>query len=229
MYIKSNKIIAPGLIWIIFLYFNYMSKPISYVPDLSFSGMILYLIMIWIGFTYMDMEDIITEQLIILKIKSATRYNISKVLFIIIISISMSIIGILVPVTQHIINNYSLFNRNLLTGDIIYGFILLNAFALLGAALGTLFHPRIVKDRKIAVVIVFLIGILGYIKGVLIEDFPVLRFILWAFPPVFDILAKFTELEYFNLNNIMNSLLLAAAYSLVLFFLQVYILGKKMF
>lgn len=148
IYSKSNKFIAPVLLWVIFLYANYTVKPASVVPCLSSSAGMLYLIMIWMGFGYMELEDNISSQLVILKVRSATKYNISKILFLILSAIGMSLLGIIVPLTQHMINSYSLFTRNLIIEDLIYGFILLYVFAFLGVMLGSLFHPRIVSDRK---------------------------------------------------------------------------------
>lgn len=229
MYIKSNKFIAPFLFWIVFLSFNYMVKPSSYLPSIGFSGMILYFIMIWVSFSYMDSEDTVSEQIIILKIQSAGKYYISKILFLLIISVGLSLVGDIYPLFKHILNDNSLFTRNLTVCDMICSFLLLSSFTFLGCALGSMFHPRIVSDRKIAVVLVLLAGLLGYVKGPLCENTPVLKFILWIFPPVYDIIVQFNELEYFNFNVIIKSIILSLIYSLILFLVQIFILKKKKF
>ena len=229
IYIKSNKFVAPVVLWIIFLYVNNTTRPASFVSNLSSSGGILYFVMIWLGFVYMELEDTVSEQLLILKVKNVSKYNMSKVLFLILIGIGMSIVGIIVPITQHMINGYTLYTRNITVEDIIYSFILLSVMSFLGSMIGSLFHPRIFRDRKIAMLIVFIIGLLGYTKGPLIDDFPVLKFILWVFPPVYDILMKFANQEYFSLLTIGNAVVLAAGYGLILLFIQLCVLKKNKF
>lgn len=229
IYIKSNKLIAPVVLWIIFLYVSNTTRPAFFVANISTSGGTLYFIMIWIGFVYMELEDTVSEQLLILKVKNILKYNVSKVLLLIIIGIGMSIVGIIVPITQHMINGYTLYTRNITVEDVIYSFILLSVMAFLGAMIGSLAHPRILKDRKIAMLIVFIIGLFGYIKGPLIEDFPVSNFILWAFPPVYNILMKFANHEYFSLSTIGNAVVLATGYGLILLLIHLYVLRENKF
>ena len=78
-------------------------------------------------------------------------------------------------------------------------------------------------------VIVFLIGLLGYIKGGIIEDYPVSKFFLWLFPPVYDVLLKLTNKEYFSLSVIANAAALTVGYSLILLTIQMYMLKKNKF
>lgn len=229
MYFKSNKLIAPAILWGVFLYVNNTERPADYVSGICSSTGVLYFLMIWIGFAYMEMEDSISEQILILKVKNVLKYNLSKVLLLIIIGTGMSIVGILIPVTQHLFNGCSLFTRNITAEDVVYSFLVLSVMAFLGAMLGAAVHPRIVKNRKIALLLVVLVGLLGYIKGPIIEEFPVTKLILWVVPPVYDILMKFVNQEYFTIWTVGYAVALAAGYGLILMLIYLSVLRKNRF
>jgi len=229
LYFKSSKLIAPVVIWIIFLYVNNTTRPSYVVANYTTSSGILYWIMMWIGYAYMELEDIVSEQILILKVRKIWKYNMSKVLVLILTDMGMSIIGVIIPITQHIINGCSLYTRNITMGDAVYSFILLFTMGFLGMAISLLMHPRIFKNRKVAMLTLFLIGLLGYLKGPIIEDLPILKFILWIVPPAFDILMKFVKHEYFDVSAIGTSVLLGGGYGLLVLFIHLYILRKNKF
>ena len=109
IYLKSNKLVMPLLLWLVFLRIGYSQKPLEYLPNIVMSAGVLLFITSWLGFSYMDLEDPITEQIMILKLSSIHWYNISKIIFLIGISLMMSLISVAVPVIQNILLRGSLF------------------------------------------------------------------------------------------------------------------------
>jgi hypothetical protein len=131
VYFKSNKIIMPLLLWIAFLKISYSQTGLSYVPDIVMSSGCLFFIMIWIGFGCMDIENPISEQILIIKVKNADRYYISKIVFLLLIGLGMSAIGVVIPLLINIMNGYRLFNRTITLEDILCGLLLLFILAFL--------------------------------------------------------------------------------------------------
>lgn len=229
MYVKSNRWIAPLIIWVIYLYISNTTRPAQFVPNVTASGGILYFIMIWMSFSYMDFEDNTSEQLLILKLRNVHKFNFSKALFISLVGICMSLLGVAVPVIQHIANGFTLFTRQITPLDIIYGIILLCCMSFLGAMTGCISHPRLIKNRKESMFLLFAIALFGYIKGPVIEDFSFAKYILWICPPAYDILIKYANLQYFNLHLIGYSIILAVGYGLIMFLIYMYGLKKNRF
>lgn len=229
IYKKSNKFIMPLLVWMICMYTFYSTKPISVVSSFGVSMGALFYIMVWIGLSYTEIDDPISEQLLILKVESENIYNVSKILFLVLIGIVMSFIGIMIPVIINTIDNFQLYTRALTLGDIGSGFLLHSFVGLLGAVTGILFHPRTMKDRKMAVILTFSIALMSMVKGPMKLKIPMTRFITWVFPPLYNITEYFNGDEYFLMHDIGSAILHISVYSIILIFLQLYFLKKNKF
>jgi hypothetical protein len=189
---------------------------------------VLFFVMTWISFSYQEVEELISEQLLVLKLQSAELYNVSKFIFLLLIGLGFSILGIAFPMIQNLLNHFSIFNREIIIPDIINGVVLHFIIASVGVALGALFHPRIIKD-KMSVLMVVTAAILGYAKGPIILEFPISKFVLWIFPPVYDILGSFNGQEYFDLQHMILPILYGCVYSIIIAVIQLICLKKVKF
>ncbi|HHV10747.1 MAG TPA: hypothetical protein GXX75_10785 [Clostridiales bacterium] len=208
---------------------SYSEANLSYVPNIVMSMGVLFFVMTWIGYSYQDVEEPVSEQLLVLKLQSADFYNLSKVVFLLIISLSFSVIGIAFPMIQNVLNHFRVFNRAITFLDIIAGVVLHFIVAAVGIGLGSLFHPRIVKDKKMSVLMVVTAALLGYTKGAVILKILALQFLLWIFPPVYDILASFNGMEYFGIRHMVLPVLYGCVYCLAVVMLQLLCLKKVKF
>lgn len=226
IYLKSNKLVMPLLLWLVFLRIGYSQKPLEYLPNIVMSAGVLLFITTWLGFSYMDLEDPITEQIMILKLSSIHWYNISKIIFLIGISLMMSLISVAVPVIQNILLRGSLFKREIIYSDVLGAVLLHFLIAVLGAMVGALAHPRIIKNRKLAVLAAGSVALIGYTIGIIKSNFPVAKLVIWVFPPVYDILEKFNGLEYFSLSNMLIPVIYGCVYIILYILLQMFLLYK---
>lgn len=80
-----------------------------------------------------------------------------------------------------------------------------------------------------AVLLLFFVTVMGISKGALAGYFPQTRLITWVFPPVFEILASFTKLEYFALPAMALPVTLTIGYGLVLMIGQIQLLKHTKF
>jgi hypothetical protein len=157
------------------------------------------------------------------------RYNLSKIIFILLIGVLVSTIGVAFPVLQNAFIGNSLIKRNIIFSDIIGGMLLHCISAFLGALTGAFVHPRILKNRKLAVLLALSIALIGYTSGVIAENIPVTRIILWLFPPVYPILESFNGYEYFNMHNIIFPLFYGSIYCIILISVQIQLLKRNRF
>jgi hypothetical protein len=226
-FFKSNKIIVPMLLWLVYLRLSYSQKPVSFLPNIAMSVVILFFIMLWVGFGYMDMEDTVSEQLMILRVRSYHRYQLSKVIFLFFLDAIFGVIGILFPMFEDIFNQ--MFTYRLTAFDLLISFGLHCILGFLGAMVGAFFHPRIMKNRKMAILLALSVALIGYTKGPIITQLPFARFILWIFPPVYDILESFTGREHYTSGIILISVFYGCGYGLILMLTQMYLLKKNKF
>lgn len=228
-YIKSNKYVMPMIVYIIYLGMSYRVAPLSIVSSFIFSVGIVYLLMVWIGFSLNDLYDPVEEQITILKTNNINKYYLSKVCLVGIIGATLSAIGIIYPVVSHVSMGNTLFKRSLTVEDIIIGFLLHCLAAVLGGLVGILFHPRVITDRKFALLLVLFFASMGYIKGPLQEDVPMTGVVSWVFPPLYQLLDGFAGKEFFELAPTIVPIFYILAYSMIITVIHVLTLQRKGF
>lgn len=228
-YFKTNKFVMPFTALIIVLYTLYSSKPVGVVPSMVSCCIAVFLISSWTGVTVCSLEDPVSEQVIILRIKSHRKYYLSHTLFLLSLSTLAALISVSVPVLLNIINKGELFERTLMVSDILCGFLLLTLSAFMGCCLGESAHPRIIKDRKAAVLLVFLIDIISMIKTSLLAGFPMSKIILWAFPPITRLPLAFSQDSYFSVQKVLSSAAVIFLYSVMLAAVKIFYLARQKF
>lgn len=228
-YLKSYKLLLPFLGYLIYLFAAYGIMPFSIVSSFSESAGVLFFIMAYVGFSYAELENPVTEQLVLLRLNNDSLYYISRLLVLLIIGLAMSVLGILYPVIDNIVNHYQLFTRSLQFDDVMIGFALHCLMAFLGAMTGSFFHPRIIKNRKMAVLLLFFVTVMGLSKGALADYLPQTGFVSWIFPPVFDILSSLTGMDFFSIPTLALPVILGLAYCLVLVISQIQLLKQAKF
>jgi hypothetical protein len=139
----------------------------------------------------------------------------------------LSLIGVLIPALQEIFNQ--MFTYRVTFFDISIAFVLHCCTGFLGAMAGAFFHPRIFRDRKLAILLAISTALIGYTKGPLIAEIPMIRFVIWIFPPLYDIMECFTGNKYFNSDIIIKTILYGITYGSLLLLIQLYLLKRNKF
>lgn len=174
----------PFVVTAIFMYTMYSVKPQEIVSSFLLSGMVLFFVMVWIGMTAAQNERPVEEQILILKMDNSLQYYLGKFLLLLALALLMDIIYTFFPVIQNAINGFELFSQKLGTYEIANVFILQLGTALLGCAVGNFLHPRIMKDRKLAIILTVFIAVIAVTVPALKQECSALRWVLWIFPPV---------------------------------------------
>ena len=232
MYMKSSKFIMPLASYIIIMLMFCGGTMNSATSFFIVSVVVSYFVMVWSAFTFTESEDIIAEQISILKAGNNKKFYLSKNIFAMVWGLVYSVLGILIPTLWCIINaifhigEFKYFN----IGNIIIALILHICVCVLGAAVGFIWHPRIMANRKIAAIGAFSLGAMGIINGPLAEEVHIMRVFKWLFPPVYNLVEKCGKnVIAFNFVDVMLPCALCLVYTAILVGISVIVLHKKGF
>lgn len=130
---------------------------------------------------------------------------------------------------KHMLLEDGVFGREILPFDVIGGFLLMYACSFNGAMAGGIFHPRIIRDRKIGMGAAFFLALLAIVRIAVIHRFPVSRFVLWLVPPVSDVVSRFSDQEFFNMGKIMIAFGVLMGYGVIMAVLKAELLRIRKF
>ena len=222
MYMKSHKYIMPFFIFIIYMVMAYSIRLLDIVGSMVSSAALLFALMTWIGFTYYSNIELIAEEVLILKLKSHTRYWISKIIFMGVVGAFLSILSVGLPIIYNLICN--VFKYPVTFSDIFVSFIIHMFLSIIGALIGMLLQPRIISNRKMAILGAIFIVLMSIIKGPVINEVPYSKYVMWIFPPINEVSTAYLNLMHFNIANLIMPLIIMIIY----IFIESFILIKRM-
>ena len=231
-YFKSSKFIMPLALYVIFMVMMCGGAVNDATSILVISIVSSYFLMVWSSFVFTDCEDLIAEQIAILKAKSIKKFYLSKNIFIALWGLVYSLLGILIPTIWKIISTVFKMGefKNFTISNLLTAFLIHICVCLLGAAVGFVWHPRIMSNRKIAAIGAFSVGAMGIINGPLAEDIAAVGFIKWLFPPIYYLLEKIGMGDMpLVLGNAIIPMLLCVVYAIVFIVINIVVLYKKGF
>lgn len=229
-YFKSSKFLMP-LVWLLLLQLGIYTtpRPIGLMDSIFMSCMYTFLIALWVGLSYNTLENEVGEQLMILRIKSDSLYYVSCSLFLLLLSIGIGLISAIAPLIAAIVSQQTLFDRPFEANDFFCGLLLLVACAFSGSALGSLLHPRILKDKKLILLVALFLVVFVHARLAMIKELPWLKFILWLVPPVADISTRYPVSTAFSLTITLQLFSVLMLYGFVFSTIRTGLLKKTKF
>ena len=219
----------PLLILIMVQFVLYSMNPVGVVESFVLSGIFIFVIMVWTSIMSSDLEDPVSEQIIILRIRSEWKYYVSQILFLIVISAAAAAAAVLFPVVINIIDKNQLFIRPLTAGDIACSYFLLWGSAFMGSSLGDLFPARIIRDRKMAILLTVLITVISVTKVSLLDTLPLPAVLLCVVPPMSEIFAMFGLEEFYSVWKVVLAVIVLMAYGWAMAGLKIKLLVRNKF
>lgn len=198
MYFKGSGFVMPVIAAATYLYIMYSVKPLNVVSSYLISSTVIFLLMMWIGLSVSSSENMVSEQLVSLRMRSESGYYAGKVIFLGCIVLLFDGLFTLFPVVQNLINRGGMFVRPLLASDVANAFFIQGGCAFSGIALGSLLHPRVMKDRKLAILLTVLLAVLSIARVSITTWLPLMNGILWVLPPVMLPAEIYGNSEYFQ-------------------------------
>ena len=228
-YIKTSKVAMPLLALVAVQYVLYTMIPVGVVESFVLSSIYVFLIMVWVSLGVSELEDPVSEQIMILRIQSEGKFYFSQILFLAAISAAAAFLSVLAPVFINLVNHNQVFTRSLIPADIISSYLLLWASAFLGSSLGGFFPARIMKDRKSAILLTILITIISVAKGSILDTLPLPAILLCFIPPMSEVFTIFGLDEYFQIGKVVLGVVVLFGYGCVMVVIKIRLLIKNKF
>lgn len=228
-YVLSSRWVMPLVTLIAVISVMYTVTPVEVVNSFSMMGLFLFAIMAWVGVTTQDVEPEVSEQIMILRLKSARKYYVCHILFLTRLCGISIVISMGIPMLKNILTQNGVFGRGIIWSDMAGGLLLMFACAFTGITTGELFHIRIVKERTISIGVTFFFALLGIIRTGVIEEYPISKYLLWIAPPVSDVVSWFSNAEYFDMGKMAGGFILLMTYGVVFSVVKVELLQIKKF
>lgn len=228
-YMMSAKFVMPLIVLLGTLSMMYSIAPVEIVECFSMTGIFLFAIMVWIGRTIQGVEPEVSEQVMILRLKSDRKYYLCHIIFMMCICVVVTAISVVVPVFIHIWSGNALLSRQFIWSDFVGGGLLMFVCSFVGGMVGELFHIRIMKNRTVGIGLTFFIALLAVCRNGVIAEFAAMKYLLWVIPPISDVVSWFTNESYFYMGEVMRGLILLLVYGVVMAVMKVELLRRVKF
>ncbi|WP_310602838.1 hypothetical protein [Anaerosporobacter sp.] len=230
MYLMSNKIVVPLIVYLLFTYISYKEKPQFYIPDVMVSSISVGYIMFWISFTFFENEDIVAERVLYCNIQqNKLRYYGSKIATLLLISAVLSFIGAAYPFLVNAVNGFELFKTSITFTDFCCSFVIHMLMSCIFVAVSYLFQPRNIFNRRHVILLMVIIVVISLGGKGIISKYEMAKYVLLVFPPVGAIIDCFYGLEYFTVKSMLSASLYAVIYSVIVFAIGIFVVDKKDF
>jgi len=228
-YLLSAKFIIPTIVYVSFLGFMYSMMPVEIVSNFAVTGIFLFLFMVWLSASCLELEPEVSEQIIVLRIQSARKYYYARILFLMILCLAIAVISLFYPVISHYLHDQKLFTRNIVFMDIVGGFFLMFFCSFLGSVVGNFFSPHIIPNAKARMILTVLCATLAVTRIGIVEEIPLTKGVLWIIPPVSDLMAWFTKEMFFQPDRLLLACMILLLYGIVLAVMEAELSSRRRF
>ena len=185
LYVRTSRFVMQLIALILFVAVLYSTAPAEAVSDFTLSSMVLFFLMVWVGFG--TTGDPVMEQLIFLKSGSAAKQHLGELLFLLIVAAVFGGAAVLYPVAVNFWMRGGLYKLPLTAPEALQALALQIASAYMGGVMGWFFHPRVVGDRKLAALTALCLAVVGLVKPGIAGLWPPFAVAGYLFPPLSDV------------------------------------------
>lgn len=227
LYFKSGRFLVLFLLWTFALFLVFYDKNSSLSGNMLILLSVLYVCMAMVGYFYMKVEqnEMAADQVMIFHTKSMLYYNLSKIVFLYLLSLIMSMYGGGVTVLWFLLWAGTA-KGVMIFGDWLTFIAALWLFACVGAMQGAMFHPRLILNKTLSLYALMGTVLLTFIKLSVLEKVGSIKvFLQWLLPPNNEIMQYFGGI---NDNKKIGLLLFQLAlYNIILLVIQLTLLERK--
>lgn len=229
VYIASNRIIMPCMTLLVALAGLYAVAPARIADSYAYSMTVFFFVMVWIGMGFTEAEDPVSQQLVILRIGRPVLYYIARTLFVVCVGLALALFCIVFPLLMNLMRGGGLYKTEIRADTLLIGYALHTVTGFMGAAVGMALHPRIVPDRKAALLVALFVCLVGFVQAGIHNALPFTRFLTWVFPPISRVSEAFAGLDAFPPGAAAGVFVHFLVYGLVLSAIQIAVLVRRKF
>ena len=229
-FVRSSKYVMPLALLILLqmsLYIIARGEALDFINSLFLAEIFAFTIAIWLGYTSSGWIDEVTEQLLILRIKSDVLYHSIYCLFLLVVSVFISLISILIPTIFHLFDSGLFQQFNVIYFS--YSFLLFLGSSFAGISLGALFHPRIMVDKNEVSLYVSVVGLVSITRHSIVNQYEIFQYLLWLFPNVSAHHSIIIDSSQFTFLIVVRLFLFNMLYGLAYSLIKILLLSRKKF
>lgn len=229
IYLKTGRVVMPGLALLIYLVTFYSVGPVDIVNSSVMTALILFLCMTWAGISYARSEEPVIAQLIRLKLNSPLLEAAARGMLLLAAGAGASLLSAAWPLLKNAAAGGAFLSRSISGADIAEMLLLYLSSALAGGAFGALFHARVLRDTRVAWLLVLAGCLAGIFSGVIIRDIPPFAFLAPLFPPMYGLITGFDGVDYLHGGAFTRTVVSCFAYAAAAFVLKTVIIRYRRF
>lgn len=185
VYKSSSHFVYPFLLILIYSILLHVFLP-SFISNCFFYSMTtLFTACVANGFFSYKLCSDDMDAVLILKAGSALKYYLSKEMALGLSALVYTLIAMLYPGAVLLLGKITLSKS--VPGELIVLYFLHLLVALLGYEIGSLFQPKIIRKRQLALILLFT-TIAGILLRQTFTGIPILKYLYWIFPPFMKLL-----------------------------------------
>jgi len=233
VFLTKVRSYPPLALWLTALFLMYEQPPVNMVQGYIPTTMLIFFIMVWFGYLFLSDFDTVTEHLIILQTNSRVVYAVSKILFLLAISLAVSVIGGVFPVVVDLVTRARgsiYFADGIHVVDFFGGIILHFIVGTLGVSVAFFFHPNHNKrNDAITIIMMLSFALLAFVKHQIFNFEGILRHFLLVFTPVYEIISRFSNESAFMLRDLAISAIYGGSYFVVIILVGYWFYSKRVY
>ncbi|UDI77095.1 hypothetical protein HYI43_00465 [Staphylococcus taiwanensis] len=181
-FIRSYKWIGPSITFLILLAITYFYSGQPIMSSFASTSMLLLFITAWLTIIILDTDSIKEKQLLFTQLKTKGTYLTSKLIFSFLVILPLGLCAIILPIITFRFEQMP----NLM--EIVLGLYSHAIVIALGVIMTTLVRSITKRSDKFIWLFIVLILLLSILRVVIIQTFPISKFVLWFLPPISDFL-----------------------------------------
>ena len=235
VFFTKTRSLIPIVLWISVLYLCF---DIDVPPTYAMQGYVsttpwFFFIIVWLSYMFLSGFNIVEERILILQINSRFLHALSKILFLVALSLVLSLFGCIFPVvvnTISTIRGLSSIPNGIHLMDLFGGFFLNLIIGVLGVSLAYLFQPNPSKHRNdFMSLMLFVFSILAIAKNQIFDLQAPFNYLLFVFTPLFEIIGLFNGKNTFIVADLMSAATYGGIYCLISMILGYCLYNKRIY
>lgn len=228
-YFYSSYPVIPLIATVCFLECMYSVKPMDVCSGYILSGIFQFVLLIFVALSMNGKEETVEEQIILFHGNCWKTYCMAREINLLVISCFYGVILSFGPVIINCFNHFSFFTRTLTVDDVVKGAIIIFGSGFAGIAIGDIFHPRIIGDRKIGIAATVGMMIFSIAKEAIIQEYPFLKLFGILLPSVTKPELDLGNTDYFEIKSVVSFLIMMIMYYMVVVIIKNLVLKRKKF
>lgn len=218
-FIRSLTFIPPVVVFLAWVFIQYAYKNVPILSSYGGSSIALYLVVTWMTMALFTMEEESEKHILFTHLGSKVRYLMGTWLAAMAIIVPLLLFSVFFPIVT------ASFKGKMTLEIYAFSFYSHIIFAVFGIIIGTIFSATKLAVKKYAWLSAVFAIVVSLASKPLIETAPVLKAIVWIFPPVYQVIEHMSggellvmkESVWTNILFVVGYILIGGAISMFLF------------